>query len=437
MTSVKRADGGASMRYATRMPAVRELASRPHPMSPADATSSASIHVPVPVASGERIHALDILRGFALWGMIVVHFHQRVHTEATGVEGLIGWVVWIGIEAKSWGTFAFLFGVGFAVLLRRLEARGTKIGAFYLRRLFVLALFGVVAEAAFGFSILLEYAMWGVPLLALRRLGTRSLLLIALIAAMANPVITAGAALHWWPSLVTPEAAATVERAHSAVQAAGREGGFVPLVAARLALMRVKYFAVPTLIPGATFVLFILGMLALRSGMIDAPRRHVRSIAAWMAFGFACWGLYWSVLFQIPDGRFAPIDWQVRYGFGILNEQWLCLTFVGAIVLLLAFRAEWRSRLAWFGSAGRMALTNYMLQIAALDFIVSGYGLSLRVRPAVGVLAAAALFGVEVAFSRWWLARYRFGPCEWVWRSLTYGQRQPMRRAAIVPDAAA
>ena len=121
-------------------------------------------------------------------------------------------------------------------------------------------------------------------------------------------------------------------------------------------------------------MLFVLGLLALRSGLIDEPRRHVRLIATWMAFGFASWALYWAVLFQLPEGQFAPIDWQVRYGFGIVTEQWLCFTFIGGMILLFAFRPQWRSRLDWVGTAGRMALTNYMLQAAALDFIVSGYG---------------------------------------------------------------
>ena len=134
----------------------------------------------------------------------------------------------------------------------------------------------------------------------------------------------------------------------------------------------------------------MLGLLALRRGLIDEPRRHVRLIASWMAFGFASWALSWAVLFQLPEGQFAPIDWQVRYGFGIVTEQWLCFTFIGGMILLLAFRPQWRSRLEWVGTAGRMALTNYMLQAAALDFIVSGYGLSLRLRPAAGMVAAGA-----------------------------------------------
>jgi uncharacterized membrane protein YeiB len=65
-----------------------------------------ALETAAPVGGADRIHALDILRGFALWGMIVVHFHQRVNTEAAGLEGLIGWVTWVGIKAKSWATFA-------------------------------------------------------------------------------------------------------------------------------------------------------------------------------------------------------------------------------------------------------------------------------------------------------------------------------------------
>jgi uncharacterized protein len=146
-----------------------------------------------------RIHTLDILRGFALFGMIVVHFHQFVHTPATGLEDLIGWVVWVGLETKSWGTFAFLFGVGFAILLRRAQQKGLPFVAIYLRRLVVLALFGVIAEAVFGFKVLLEYALWGAPLLVLRRFSTRTLCIVAVFAAAAHPLLSAGAAMHFWP----------------------------------------------------------------------------------------------------------------------------------------------------------------------------------------------------------------------------------------------
>ena len=90
-------------------------------MSAPSATSPVAVPL-APLDAGERLHALDILRGLALFGMILVHFHQKMRLEATGLEDLISWGVWVLVEQKSWGTFAFLFGVGFAVLLRRLEA---------------------------------------------------------------------------------------------------------------------------------------------------------------------------------------------------------------------------------------------------------------------------------------------------------------------------
>jgi len=107
-------------------------------------------HDPTTVDAQGRIQSLDILRGLALFGMILVHFHQRMRLDGTGLEDLIGWAVYILVEQKSWGVFALLFGTGFAIFLRRLEARGEPVGAIYLRRMAALAAFGVIAEVATG-----------------------------------------------------------------------------------------------------------------------------------------------------------------------------------------------------------------------------------------------------------------------------------------------
>ena len=91
---------------------------------------------------------------------------------------------WRLVESKSHGTFALLFGAGFAIQLRQAEARGSSFAGFYLRRLAVLALFGLAAHALFGFNVLLGYAVWGVPLLAIRRWSSRALLMTALVSAL-------------------------------------------------------------------------------------------------------------------------------------------------------------------------------------------------------------------------------------------------------------
>jgi uncharacterized protein len=125
------------------------------------------------------------------------------------------------------------------------------------------------------------------------------------------------------------------------------------------------------------------------------------------------------------------MQWPLLLAFGFVQDQWLCLTYIGAVALLLAYRPRWTGRLALFGQAGRMALTNYMLQIIVLDALASGYGFHLKLRPYTYLAAAVLLFSVEAAFSRAWLARYRFGPLEWLWRTITYWRRQPLARETV------
>jgi len=103
--------------------------------------------------------------------------------------------------------------------------------------------------------------------------------------------------------------------------------------------------------------------------------------------------------------------------------------FYMASLTLLAERPVWRGRLAPLANAGRMALTNYLLQSLVCTILFYGYGFGLygRIGAAGGIVLTAAIFLVQVALSTWWLGRFRFGPMEWLWRSLTYGKRQPMR----------
>jgi uncharacterized protein len=349
--------------------------------------------------------------------------------EVTGLEDLIGWAVWILVEQKAWGIFAFLFGVGFAVLLRRLEARNAPVVPIYLRRLAGLAVFGLIAQVGFGFHILLEYAAWGLVLLLIRRWSTPAVLATAVVAASARPVITALTAVYgWWAGASPAEALPNPIR--QAAETAAQNADYLTLLSARWALF---VDGLPNgwhdLLPDTNLALFCLGLLAVRHGILDQPLRHRRLIIGWMVFGAVSWAAHWLVLRNLPELPIAGTTWPVSQGMGLLNEQWLCLTYIGAVVLLLAYRPAWTRRLRAIGAAGRMALTNYMLQVAVLDALASGYGLQLKLRPAAYVLAAVLLFSAEAAFSSAWLARYRFGPLEWLWRMITYARPQPLRRA--------
>jgi uncharacterized protein len=111
--------------------------------------------------------------------------------------------------------------------------------------------------------------------------------------------------------------------------------------------------------------------------------------------------------------------------------------YVAGALLLLDRQPALVYALRGVANAGRMALTNYLIQIAALDLLFSGYALGLgRLRPVFGLAAAFACFAAEVVFSTFWLRSFRFGPAEWLWRSATYGHLQPMRRSNVPADPA-
>jgi len=371
--------------------------------------------------------------------MILVHVHQDLERPATSLEDVISWIIWVGVEQKSWATFAFLFGVGFALQLRRMEAKGAPVTSLYLRRLLGLALFGIPAYALFGFRILLDYAFWGVPLLLIRRWSTGSLLVAALFSVAALSLVEIAAGAHEWHTLGRAGAEAAAKE-RSAVRSVGRDAlnaavtqsSYPVLFKARLRAMRDDYSKWSFFVPGENLALFILGFLALRRGIFDAPKKHTRTIVAFMAGGLISWALWWLYLRQLsPDFVPSRISAQLRNGLGVVREQWLAFTYIGGLVLLLAYRPAWERRFRALGLAGRMALTNYLIQIAVLDVLASGYGLGLRVRPAAVLVIAALLFGVEVGLSRLWLAHYRMGPAEWLWRWMTYGKPPAMRTETI------
>jgi len=111
----------------------------------------------------------------------------------------------------------------------------------------------------------------------------------------------------------------------------------------------------------------------------------------------------------------------------------LSLGYICAVILL-CHDEVWRARLRRFGAVGRTALTNYLLQSVIGTLLFYSYGLALfgHIGPAALLPLTFAIFAVQVVLSVWWLERFRFGPVEWLWRSLTYGRRLPLRRERAV-----
>src|SRR5688500_12519649 len=375
----------------------------------------ATIPVPPPIAArrpsgaaaplepNERLHALDVLRGLALVFMILVHFHQLMRQESTGRQGLIGWAVWVGAEQKAWGTFAMLFGAGFALLWRRLPARDARVGPVLGRRLATLFAIGWLVESIIGFRILTTYALCGLLVLAMRGWSTRALFRMVVVTAMMPPILNAavGLAMHF---------------THSTFP-----------------LLKTWWW----LVPDESLPLALIGFLAVRLGVVDNPLRHVRLVRGWMLFGLAAWAVSWLVLSHVPrpPQYLMGAYWAERTLIGLVKDQWLCITYAGAALLLLAKRPALITRLRLIGAAGRLALTNYVVQAVTIWYLAKPLGIKLH--EAGYVAAWIVLATVMVLLSNLWLARFRYGPLEWLWRMATYPKREPPRRDDDEPLALA
>jgi uncharacterized protein len=183
---------------------------------------------------------------------------------------------------------------------------------------------------------------------------------------------------------------------------------------------------------GGILGMFLLGLYAGRRRIVHDSSAHaplIRKIAGW-GLGLGVVGNLVSVVgTELADPM--DVSWlgMIPVVGMAVGDPAFCLCYASGMVLL-AQRDAWRKRLGPLAAVGRMALSNYLLQSVICTMIFNAYGLGLygRVGPALGFVLTCAIFLLQVPFSNWWLRHFRFGPAEWVWRSLTYGTRQPMIR---------
>lgn len=383
--------------------------------------------------------------------MFVVHFNYYEGTPreamtpgsmAQMVETIIGLL----FEERFYAIFGMLFGVGFAVQLSRAEARGDRFVIRYLRRLAILAVFGFIAEGVFGYNVLFGYAMWGLPLILVRRWPTWALIVLVILCAASWPVYNL-TRMAWYstrPNGIEQFQSANQARvqrfqaARAQLEAAKEAPDWKTVVAARIEFMP-KFHRQWSILPAGSFTLFLLGLIAFRLGLFQQPEAHRGLIIALMVGGAVSCALgLWA--FPIggpppetppPNVGLAAITTARVTGFSLLRPQWLAFTYIGVILLVVAHHRElWLRRFAPLAWAGRMALTNYMMQIVLLDVLFTPHGFGLSVSPLMVFGGALLLFAAQVVVSRWWLTRFRAGPLEWVWRSFTYWKLQPLRLAS-------
>jgi uncharacterized protein len=395
-----------------------------------------------PVAPQDRISEVDIIRGFALFGVLWMNLFSHtwanmpeahVASLATaGVDRIIGFLgEWLA-AGKAQALFSMLFGFGFAILMERVEARGADATSIYLRRLAILLALGLAHLCLLWLGdILHSYALMGFLLLLTRRWpGPVVLTLGIALSLLVLPAVFIG-----WQLLHPGEAppwivaeAAGAERRFALLQG----GDFPAFVAENAYAVWTEIYAQPIgpAILAFIFGRFLIGAWIHRRGWLQDTARHAAGFRRWAAILLVSGLLLTAARPALGLAGLQLGDWARRGVFlaAFAGLVVLALGYAAAIVVLCQ-KEKWRGRLSGLGAVGRMALTNYVTQSLVFLFVLYGFGLGLL--PYFGATyclgLALLVFALQIAFSRWWLERYRFGPLEWVWRSLTYGERQPMR----------
>ncbi|MFH8447615.1 DUF418 domain-containing protein [Streptomyces fungicidicus] len=378
-----------------------------------------------------RLLDVDALRGFALFGILVVNlayfasgypFHLVTDpAHGSWLDDSVEFGVRLLFEMKFYLLFSFLFGYSFTLQLSAAGTAGANFTARFVRRLgglFVLG--GLHAVLLFQGDILTTYALLGLVLLAVHRIRPRTAVIAAgaIVGVMAAGMAVAALA---GVELVTDQDAALAGGRASTDALAGGLGSVIgehlrslPTMAGSLAVQGPLALAA-----------FLVGLAAGRRKLLaDGIGRHTVALRRLELAGYPI-GLAGALVFAICGGTASPAG----LAASILTAPVLVSAYVAT--LLRVFATPRGSRLARaLAPAGRMALSNYLGQslLGVLIFTGVGLGLTGDTPPTVVPVVAVGIFAVQLELSRRWLARYRYGPAEWVLRAVTNAERPRMRR---------
>lgn len=423
-----------------------------------------------PVVLADRIFSLDALRGFAVLGILVMNVYAfAMPFIAYGNPLMMG-----GTEAHNIGTwffthiffdqkflsiFAMLFGAGVILMTDRAKARGARYGRIFFRRQFWLLVLGAVHGYLIWFGdILFTYAAIGMLVYFFRNRRPKTLVIVACFLLPIAMLMSYGMSYYMEETQVKVAEVTTLQaeggeiseeqekllkdwEASRAFMAPTKEDLKKDLDAYSKSYTEIIVFRAPTVASMQIFTtltfgisrvlaLMMIGMALMKLGILQGERSN-QFYRKLMLAGYLL-GLPLSIFSAVDlySHQFNPL-YLFRYG-GIANYFGSLLVAFGHIGLfmLIIKSGAMRGLIEKFTAVGRMALTNYLMHSVILTTVFYGYGFGLYgTIPRfwqMGFVAGVIL--LQLYFSSWWLGRYRFGPVEWLWRSLTYWKPQPMRR---------
>ena len=379
----------------------------------------------------ERAVIVDIVRGFALIGVLIVNFtaytdqnlpSTLLNSLSTPLDNVLSQLRSIFIEWKFMTIFSILFGYGFGLLLASLEKKNINATAFFLRRMFWLFLIGTLHTLFWWGDVLHFYAVCGVLLLAFRKASNKIILLCAITSMFILPPVISYCFRHQPDFFTDPNLQFLSDQY--------KYGILWDVFAANI-----KLYYQAFIITGLDFHdivetlgRFLFGYFLVRIKWFDSIAtktmlyKKVSTITAPVMIAYFI--LRWLTLQET-----ISIDDTIRefiFKIGIVATS---IFYCTVLTLLYVYFSQARI-FVWLQALGRMTLTNYLLisVISVLLFYGIGFGLLGEFNMTIIWLLTIGWLVIEILFSIRWLASYRFGPLEWIWRQLTYQRRISLKK---------
>lgn len=412
-------------------------------------------------ATTARYESLDAIRGVAVMGILAMNilafglpFPAYSNPAAAGPPGgadIAAWFVgFVFIDAKMRGLFSILFGASTLLVIEGATARGRSAARAHYARMFWLALFGLAHFYLIWFGdILFLYAMCGLLLFLFRNLSVRALVAWA-VAFLAIDILLFGSG---WAAMALAEAGRMSPAANAAMQEGLAQinrdmgpstpayatdlalhlGSYAQLVAHRTGEMGAFPFVSLGLFGWETIGLMLIGMALFKTRMLtgewDAARYRRWAMGS---FAIAVPPLVALAAYQYRSGFSGTSVFGSTIALSVPFDVVMAIGWAALIMLLIGTVASPGAR-ARLAAAGRMAFTNYLTTSIVMTTIFYGYGLGLYgAVPRVALyLFCIGMWAAMLLWSKPWLDRFDYGPLEWLWRSLSRGALQPMRKVAV------
>ena len=399
-----------------------------------------------PITPSERFLSIDMLRGVAVLGILIMNIQSYSMIEAaymnpaaygdlTGINKLVWILSHIFADQKFMTIFSLLFGAGILLMTSKVESTGKKSAGLHYRRTFWLFVIGLIhAYVLWHGDVLVPYTLCALFVYLFRKISPTKLIVIGIIFISISSILFlfSGLAMPYWPQ----------EAYQQNLQ------GWIPgadLVNKEIAAFRGSWseqmsFRVPAAIKFQTMVflfwsvwraggLMLIGMALYKWGVLTAQKSN-KFYTVSMIIGLLFGGTLISIgLVKNFEVNFL-YDFSMFLGtqFNYWGSLGISLAYI-SIVMLIYNSTVFKRLKKSFVAVGRMAFTNYLLQtlICTLLFYGHGFGLFGSVERKIQILIVFTIWIVLLIVSTFWLKHFRFGPMEWLWRSLTYWKVQPMK----------